>query len=288
MPRLALAILLLCLAGCSRSDPAPADRAQPRIVVLSPALAVILTDMGLAPDIVGRHGWDRVLDPAVPVCGEQQAINYEALHRARPTHVLTEWGSRELPGRLTDTAARDGFTLRDFRLLTLADIDDAAAALAEMFPHAGDSPVATPIDSISRFHTLVASPAPDPVWNGRVLLLMGVSPITALGPGSAHHELLERAGGIPALTDGSPYMSLHAEDVLRLAPDAIVLIRTGDAETHSDPLDAFGPAILGLDIPAVADHRLALLDDPLALIPSTRLVDLADELRRTLGEWADR
>ncbi|MCC7388383.1 MAG: hypothetical protein IT431_06405 [Phycisphaerales bacterium] len=282
MPRLALAILLLCLGACARREPAPAGQTQPRIVVLSPALAVILTDMGLAPEIVGRHGWDRVLDPAIPVCGEQQAINYEALHRARPTHVLTEWGSRELPARLTGTAQRDGFMLRDFRLLTLADIDKAAGALAEMFPHADAD------DGIARFHALVASPAPEPVWTGRVLLLMGVSPITALGPGSAHHELLERAGGVPALTEGSPYMTLHAEDVLRLAPDAIVLIRTGNAEAHADPLDALGPAIRGLDIPAVADRRVALLDDPLALIPSTRLGALADELRRTLGEWADR
>lgn len=282
-------MLVLLVAGCAPRDNAAGGSAGgggggegARIVVLSPALAVILKDMGLAGRVVGRHGYDRVLDPSIPVCGEQQAINYEALLRARPTHVLTEWGSRGLPGKLTDMAERDGWVLRDFRMLTLGDIDGAAQTLEGMFPGA------EPDESIGRFHALVSGPAPEPVWAGRVMLLMGTSPVTALGPGSAHQELLERAGGVPAITEGAPAMTLHAEDVLRLAPDAIVLFRAGEGRQAGEAgMDALlGPAIMGLDIPAVREHRLAVIGDPLALLPSTRLVGVADALRGSLERWA--
>lgn len=276
-------LLLVLVAGCSPRTPTPPTADSPRIVVLSPALAVVLTDLGMADRVVGRHAYDAVLDPAVPVCGEQQAINYEALLRARPTHVLTQWGSRELPAKLTKMGEREGFVVRDFRVRTLAEIEAASNDLRQMF--AG----ATPGETLARFDRLVSGPTPEPVWEGRVLLLMGVSPIMALGPGSAHQELLDRCGGVPAIAEGSPSMTLHAEDVLRLAPDAIVLIRSGDGEGGEDEADdhaVFGAAILGLDIPAVTAGRLAVIEHPLALLPSPRLVEVGDALREMLERWA--
>lgn len=282
---LALLLLFLPIGGCVRTDNDPAQ-SEPstnelRLVVISPALAVILTDLGLEDTIVGRHGWDQVLDPAIPICGDQSGLDYEALLRAQPTHVFTEWGSRELPAKLANLAASEGWLLRDFRLLTLADIDTAATELETLFPQA------SPSDGVTSFHALVTEPLPEPVWAGRVLLLMSTSPITALGPGSAHHELLMRAGGVPAIEEGSPYMPLHAEDVLRLAPDAIVLIQPGSAsgpDTIGMEHD-LGP-ILNLDIPAIKHERFALVSEPLGLLPSTRLEKVAVWMGRTLEEWA--
>lgn len=284
--RVLLAMLGLLVVGCSRTEPAPSDThsTEPRIVVLSPALAAILDDMGYADHVVGRHGWDRVLDPAIPVCGEQGAINSEALLRVKPTHVLVEWGSRELPDNLTDLAQRHGWVVRDFHLLTLEDIDRAATELGELFPGA------VPGERISRFHGLVAGPAPEPRWGGRVLLLMSASPIMALGPGSAHHELLVRAGGVPAIEQGSPSMMLHAEDVLRLAPDAIVLIQPSAPHAEGPGTismeDALG-AILDLEIPAVEYGRFELVHEPFGLLPSTRLVGVAAWIERALTRWAE-
>ncbi|QKK09842.1 MAG: hypothetical protein HND58_17905 [Planctomycetota bacterium] len=189
----------------------------------------MLADLGLAEHVVGRHGWDTVLDQSLPVCGDQTGLDYEALLRAAPTHVLTEWGARELPARLTDLAARHEWALHDFRLLSLDDIAGTAARLRDLFP------AATPAESVERFDQLIAAPRPEPVWDGRVLLLMGTSPVAAIGPGSAHHELLLRAGGVPAITEGSPFMPLHNEDVLRLAPDGIILIQPRSAPGDTQP-----------------------------------------------------
>lgn len=295
---LVLLVSALAVVGCGqRTDatdaetlpaaPPPSDP-EPRIVVLSPALGAMLTDLGLGDRVVGRHGWDTVLDQSVPVCGDQTGLDYEALLRANPTHLLTEWGARKLPGRLTTLAAEHDWNVQDFQILSLADIAAAERRLGELFPDG------VPADSMKRFDAMMRAPIREPVWKGRVLLLMGTAPIAALGPGSAHHELLLRAGGVPAIAEGSPYMPLHAEDVLRLAPDAIILIQPrGSAEPGetATALRAVPPSQLGriasLDIPAVAHQRVIRIDHPQALLPSTRLVEIAEAMRAALRRWAE-
>src|SRR5262245_61348101 len=142
--RLGMLVLLLLLLGtgslaalwatAARRPPAPAPDGGPRIVALSPAVAVILRDLGLADRIVGRHGYDFVLNKSVPVCGDQAGgIDYETLLRARPTHVLIESGARETPGRLTELAEEHHWAVESLRMLTLDDIEHTARRLGETF-----------------------------------------------------------------------------------------------------------------------------------------------------------
>ena len=281
---------LLSLAGCERqaeqSAPAatdePGSEQPPRIVVLSPALGVMLTDLGLAGRVVGRHGWDTLLDQSLPVCGDQTGLDYEALLRADPTHILTEWGTRELPAQLNTLAAKHDWDLQDFRLLSLADVASVSARLRELFPNA------EPAESIERFDQLMTAPVPAPLWRGRVLLLMSTSPVAAIGPGSAHHELLLRVGGVPAITEGSPFMPLHAEDVLRISPDAIILLqpRSGSGDTQSSAPVALN-GLASLAIPAIEHGRVVRIDHPLGLLPSTRLIEVADSMDEALRRWAE-
>lgn len=281
---LLLALVAMLPLGCGRSQTPPAPPAGPeaRIAVLSPALAAILCDLGLRERIVGRHAYDLVLDPDVPVCGEQRGINYETLLRVEPTHVLTEWGDRELPRRLRELAVDEGWQLRDLRVLTLQDVAAAAAEFVKLFPDA------RPVPRVGRLAGLAGDRPAVPRWEGRVLLLMSVSPIAALGPGSAHHELLVAVGGVPAISEGSPHMQLHAEDVLRLAPEAIVLIQPGGGgvDREARGVEERLGVIASLDIPALREGRLALIDHPLALLPSTALADVADEMAALLDGWA--
>jgi ABC-type hemin transport system substrate-binding protein len=283
------AAVAILLPGCGKRPPPappPDHQNQPRIAVLSPALGVVLADVGLGERIVGRHGYDRVLDPSIPVCGEQSGVNYEALIRVNPTHVITEWGTREFPARLTTLAESNGWIVRDFRMLTLNDIDSAATSLAELLPGAELSP------RVRRMHEIATTVHPETIWAGRVLLLMDASPIAALGPGSAHQELLVRVGGVPAITEGSPYMPMHKEDLARIAPDAIILVQPRAGGDDAPPATAESVreqlhAITSLDIPAAQSGRIAIVDHPLALLPSTALADVADEFAALLARWAE-
>lgn len=293
LPRVLVSMCAAMLApGCDRAAPnppaAPAS-ASARIVALSPALAVTLRDLGLADRIVGRHAYDMVLAKSVPVCGDQAGIDYEAMLSVHPTHVLIEWGSRPLPERLTELAARHSWQLRTFTLLTLDQVESGADELGGSLLAPGER---TGRDrALSRLRASLAH-RNEYARAGRVLMLLSTSPVSgALGPGSFHHQVLERLGGVPALDHGSPYMELDAEDVLRRAPDAIVLIqpRAPDAPRGAgdwrDLEKRLGP-LARLDFPAVRGRRVVLIDDPLALLPATSLAVFADELSAALQRWS--
>ncbi len=307
-----LCVLLLCalavfLFACDKAAPAgaPGTRSAAtglRIAALSPAIAVILRDLGRGDAIVARHGYDAWSSGSLPVAGDQQGFDYETLLRANPTHVLVQWGGKALPDRLVSLAGQHGWVVRDLPLLTLADVEHAAQTLFELTPpDAPGEPGAWPqSDLAKRLAAAWRERTPSPARAGRVLLLYSANPPTALGPGSFHHQLLERIGGRPAITEGSPFMRLDVEDVLRLAPEAIVLVRpegaTGAGESPaqgrtgapawrtlsgSELGSVLGP-LAGRAVPAIANGRVGVLTDPLAAVPGTNLIGLADDLAALL------
>lgn len=318
---LSLACLVLLAPACGPASPtggAPRPAGQARIVALSPAVAVMLRDLGLGDRIVGRHDYDMVLPRSIRPVGHQEAIDYEALLACGPTHVVIEWGSRPLPPRLIELADSERWEVIRVRLLTLDDIARTVDDLAIHFgvvnfsgndahrpseiPGAVPGPIVPRFeDPARRLEVELPSARLARAWSrrgegyatiGGVLLLASTDPAGALGPGSFHHEILERIGGTPAISAGTPWMELDAEDVLRLQPGAIVLIapRTGDAPTDPPGTDEVRRRLgrlATLDLPAVRTGRIALIDHPLALTPSTAMADFADELARILDAWTD-
>jgi len=303
MLRLIGALLATVVAGCAERDPPDPTRPDPsgdapaRIVSLAPAITIMLRDVGALDLIVGRHAWDTVADPSLPVCGDQTGIDYELLIDADPDVVITQWGSRELPERLRALADERGWELIDTRLLTLADVVETANEIDRRFGAraAGESEA----DALLGHRMLDAITRPPDSFPGvgRVLLLHQASPPAALGPGSFHHELLERMHLTPAIEQGAPYMRLDAEDVLELAPDAIVLIPATPAARAPRTIvprdrgwDRFARrlgALAPLPIPAIERRRVAAIEHPHALIPSTSLIELADRLAAIAESWSE-
>ncbi len=286
----AIALLFSLAAASCGSERAPArapsaeaqqNASEPRIVALSPAIGVILRDLGFEHRIVARHGFDEVLDPALPIAGDQAGIDYEVLARARPTHVFLEWGSRDLPERLTTLAADRGWALRSFPLLSLEDIRAAAVELSRL--PGGES---TP----DRAAALLA--AMDRAWSprsglgeraGRTLILYWTNPPGAAGPGSYHHQILERLGVPPALETGPPYASLDAESLRRLDPDTILLLSPG---ANPDKLTELLGPVADWRIRAVEAGRVGLVSHPLSQTACTAMVEVADEMVKALDAAA--
>ncbi|MEO1584064.1 MAG: hypothetical protein AAFR96_05755 [Planctomycetota bacterium] len=282
---LAVAVLLVGCGEAHRSGDSGAQTDDlPRIVSLSPAASVMLRDAGLGDRIVGRHGWDSVLDPELPVAGDQTGIDYERLIGLRPTHVVIEWGARDLPARLRETARERSIELVEIDTLTLDDIASSAERVVSAFEDA------SPIDT----GALVRMRDPKPAW-GSVLLVVAATPtVDCLGPGSAHHELLIAGGFTPAIASGAPWVTMSVEDAITLDPACIVVVQpreqaaldenTLDEDTLDEdaaPADLAIAAIGSLartDIRAIALGRVVLIDDPLGLIPSTNMSSFADEL----------
>ena len=212
-PLLIVCAGLLCIgAGCDRgaSDQPAAEAGEVlRLAVLSPAVAIILRDLGLEDAIVARHAYDRDLDQSLPVAGDQAGIDDESLLRTRPTHVLLEWGPRDLPPRLESLAERRGWTVRSVRLLTLDDIRSATRELGALTGNP-----ATQKRAEELVHRMDEAWAPRPdiaAAAGRTLALYWTDPPGAAGPGSFHQQMLESMGAQPAIKDGEPYIALDGE-----------------------------------------------------------------------------
>ncbi len=286
-PLVAFISVLVLAASCEKKTPAPPPAAAPRIAALSPAVGVILKDLGREREVVARSAYEMVLDNSLPSAGDQLGIDYEALLASRPTHVFTQWGARELPPRLVDLARQHSWILRDFRLLTLDDIPTSVVEIESALGNAH----ASRAKELTQTMTRAWSKREGLAKAGRVLMLASVEPLGALGPGSFHQQLLERLGATPAIAVGREYITLDREDLLRLAPDAIILWLPRPPRTPPQPRaqadaekllsSAASPAI-----PAFARRRLAIIDHPLAHVPSPALAEISEELAAILERWA--
>jgi ABC-type Fe3+-hydroxamate transport system substrate-binding protein len=324
-------VLAAVVSGCGR-EPSKSDTTgtqtpparELRIVAHSPALAVILKDLGYESQIVGRHAYDLVLDPAVPSCGELGTIDYETLIRVRPTHVFIQWGARELPQRLTELAAANQWVVMNLNPLGLDEIESCARQMDEAvfawtvgeekkeegMPGPGRPRPQGADDSRGPEHVKPPMPFEDEMrraWRdrgdgmkraGRILVLGSAKPLGAMGPGSFHHQLLERLGGVPALGGAdttkfkAAWVTLDLEDLQALAPDGIVIFaprpqRTPKPEKMATPEELI--AMMGraaeLNVPAIKNKRVAVIDDPLGLTPSTAMIGVSDELAAIVLAW---
>ncbi len=299
------------LAACDRTSlhpvrvtTGPGDNPSDRIVVLAPALGVILLDLGLEDRIVGKHAWDMALGVSIPAVGTHDDPDLESILRLNPTHVIVQDMEARIPESLRRMAAEQGWQLWGFPLLTL---DDIAVTTDELYLRLIGEPEPDPtaIDPTERLGRERPSARMADAWSdrgaparaaGRVLLLAGVDPAGAMGPGSFHHQLIERLGATPAITSGGPWQVLDHEDILRLAPDAIVLFRPAPMDHHAvgeriRPTAAEALAALrgigSLDIPAVRSGRVAIIDHPLGLLPASSLAEVGEEIAGLFEAWAE-
>lgn len=288
-------------AATARATPVtPVSSPTPRIVVLSPALAAVMQDLGLEPAIVGRHGWDIALPSSLPVCGDQAGVDLEALLKVQPTHIVIQWGERELPTPLVALADARSWTIINLNPLALDDIVGVTRELNRVFAPAIEHQAASERAKATLANLEAACARKDEaVWNGRVLLLAATNPAAALGPGSWHADVLDRMGGVGAISQGKAYQTLDAEDLIRLAPQGIVLIQPRAASEPALPArnvvrdmelaelsNRLGP-IANLDLPAIRTGRVAIIDEPLALTPGTSIIQFRQRLREILKAWKE-
>jgi ABC-type Fe3+-hydroxamate transport system substrate-binding protein len=259
-------------------------------------VGVILVDLQRSRLCVGRHGHDRVLPSSIPIVGTQTEIDYEGLIKVHPTIVFTQWGSRDLPARLVELSKTGGWKLIDTTLLSLDDIRKTTIQIDEELCSATGAKA--PSDAASHLLARMdAAWAPHEGFSklGRILLLGAANPPAAFGPGSCHYEILQKLGATPAITTGAPYIQLDSEDILKLAPDGIILIDPRpagmpppSAEEAEQRLHTTLAAIASLDIPASKAAHLAIIDDPLGQLPSTAMIGLSEEIAQVLEGWGQR
>jgi len=314
-------IAAVALTSCTKAPATPPvsntegasqtqSASESRFAVFSPALGEMLQGLGFEDSIVGKHSFDLALSDSIPVMGSHIEIDYELLITLEPTDLFFEQNTTEIPERVRTLASANGWQIWTYRLNTL---DDIAGAVDDLYLKLVGFPEKTiddtnfmnpDLDPTSRFEIELPSARLARAWSPigrdaagarRVLLLASVDPPGAMGPGSFHAQLLDRLGITPAIDDGAQWQELDYEDIIALAPDSIIVFmpRALDADDligEPIPMDwATISAKLGgiarLPIPAAENHQIAIIDDPLGLLPSTSLARVADEIRAAIEGW---
>lgn len=320
--RLALmALMLWSAAGCEES-PHPSAAAQPapqgepqdeslRVITLAPALTQMLVDLGQVHLLVGIAQHDLAAPAGLPVVGNFNQVQTEAVVQLKPTHVLAMKPQAGLPSRLQELAEAGQFRLVAYpypaTIQAVLDIlaRPASEQQAASSNHAAAEPVGRLIGKAEEAQALrdkIESQlaALRQLTTGRqrpaTLVAFGLEPVVmASGPGTVNDELLAIAGGRNAAAEMAVTApTFNREALLALEPQVILLLIPDAPPLRED--DPRLGVLRGLPIPAVREGRVHLLNDPLILLPSTNLAriaaamakaihpDLASEVDRIMAE----
>jgi ABC-type hemin transport system substrate-binding protein len=320
---LAMLICLALIGGCSKSSPSASSSQttasgaqttdsdiESRFVVLSPAIGVMLRDIGFEDSIVGRHSYDTALSKSIPVVGSHVDIDYELLITLEPTDLFFERNSVGIPERAIALAKEHGWHIWTYELNTL---DDIALAVDDLYlklvgfqekKTSDDNFLNIDIDPTAKFDIELPSARLAKSWSpigraaagaGRVLILGSVDPPGAMGPGSFHAQLVGRLGVTSAIADGGMWQELDYEDIIGLAPDSILVFipkAPGPSDLIGEPVEmtweqiqAKVGGIASLPIPASEHQRIGVIEHPLGLMPSTSLGQVADEIAAAIRGW---
>ncbi len=283
-----IGIVVAGVIGCRPShtppEPQPAPP-PPRIVSLSPALTRTLVDLGLEDHIVGRTEFSRSVDPRIAVVGNLYELDYERLIRLKPTHVLVQPPAGGVDKQLERLCQSRGWQLRQWKINTIQDIERTIRELPLAVFSANDGRLAGVTRRAAELLDAIAhavSPPQQELWGGPTLLVADTEPVLAFGRRTYLNDCLVALGGRNVVeTEG--WVELSLEDVVRLDPAAIILVR------DRRPADgaAADRVLAKLDIAAVRNGRIEVLFHPDAVLPSSSVIGVAGELRRVLQELGE-
>ncbi len=280
MIRLGLVLGLALAAGCSKSGaPAQADAgaaAATRIVSLSPSTTETLFVLGAGDRVVGRSrycDWPAEVTK-LPQIGGYVDPSYEAILALRPDFVT---GARGPAGAaMSERLDARGIVTFLPRTESFAEIDAMILGVGERTGRSAQARAT--VDALDkRVAAIEKAVAARP--RVRVLLVFGLAPLSVAGPASFADEMIRRAGGTNAVTEGGGYPTLGIERVLTIDPD--VVVNAAIAEAH-------GNERIARDTPgwshvrAVKEGRVVGVTDESVLRPGPRIADGLATLARAL------
>jgi iron complex transport system substrate-binding protein len=110
-------------------------------------------------------------------------------------------------------------------------------------------------------------------------MLLSLSPIVAIGPGTFLDELITLANGRNiAHTSATAYPLLSREEILRRQPD--VIIATNDIVRSTD--DVLSPYPEWKSLTAIQNKRIAIVDASIVSRPGPRIIDGLDAIVRAI------
>ena len=229
-----------------------------RVVSLSPGITASIVDMGFSDYIIGRSAFCEDQGNAIPVVGDLYNIDYERLLRLQPTHVFVQKLVAPVDGHLERLAGEGSFVLRSWKLDSIVDIHVLGSELATIL--GGTAPDLVIEQTAISFINLPT-----------LLMTDGSNQQTGLCFGRSTYldDVWSAMGGVNALHT-SGWCKLSLEDIARLSPARIIIV-SDIPITHDNPVES-----LGIPVTKFVHKDV--------LIPSTRIVEVAQALRTSMVE----
>jgi iron complex transport system substrate-binding protein len=275
------AAMLLWLAACNATPPqlkVAGPQPSADLISLSPAITETVALLGAETRLKGRSDWcnEPASVRALPAFGTSLTPALERIASAHPARLLIDGSlgnQRDQLEALAPVEVLPWLTVEEVmestrRIGRLVDRGEAAAQLAERF-----KPWLRPL----------------PAEAHAVLLLIGDDgPQTGtfwfVKEGSLHGAMLRAAGWRNAVAEPVATPSLSAEALLRLDPEAIVVL-VANPESEADRVRLLEAFARFDGLRAVRANRLALLADPNILSTGPSLLSTEAKLSAILKPW---
>ena len=277
-PVVLAALVVLVGAGCGKGAPRPKSDAGAalRVVSLSPSTTETLFVIGAGDKVVGRSRYCDWPPEALklPTIGGYVDPSFEAILALRPGLVT---GARGPAGAaLSERLEARGIMTYLPRTESFPEIDAMLLGIGERTGKSAEAKAK--VEALhARIDAVEKAVASRP--RVRVLLVFGLEPLSVAGPASFADEMIRRAGGTNAVTEGGGYPTLGIERVMTLDPD--VIVNAAMAEAHGN--ERLGPDTPGwARVRAVREKRVVAVSDESVLRPGPRVGDGLATLARAL------
>lgn len=270
-------IVLGLLLGCEGQKREPPTSTHTRIVSLTPSATEVVAALGAAGELVGVDEFSKYPPEvtALPKVGSFLAPNLEVIVQLAPTLVIVDDIHGQVAGALRD----QGLVTVECAMHALPDVKQALRTVGQKLGRTKQADAA--IEEIDR--ELDAAAAKRPAKHPRVLVIIdreagGLGNLVAAGPGSWVDELLAVVGGDNILAaSGVRYPKISLEEIITGNPEVIIDLSFDDNPARK------ASAWKELDLKAVRDNRVRVLDDDYLKGPSPRvkqaLAALANAIR---------
>ncbi|MGM0646078.1 MAG: ABC transporter substrate-binding protein [Thermodesulfobacteriota bacterium] len=281
-----LAGVLLALAGPANAGSACTDQAgrrvevpddPQRVVCLAPSLTETVFALEQGQRVVGVSQFSdypaRAAD--LPSVGSYVRPDLERILARKPDLCLAVKDGN--PKQVVQRLEQFGIPVYAFAPYSLGQVLDMVQRLGRLLdcPKRAQELHGTLTQSIMQAQTRAAVADDRP----RVLYLAGLAPFVGVGGDTYLHELITAAGGINVTASFAGYPRLGQEDILRFAPDVVLVPDMGGRKRA---LEAKAQLQKWPNLPAVAQNRIYTLDADTFNRPGPRLARALDVLSALL------